>query len=181
MPQLRIWRPPATYFSPVKRVNFHVESLATPSASPERLILEVWTSGGVTPETAVVDASRILAGQFALLIDVAARPRAESGAAAEPPVRSAVIEHLFESAAELDLSVRSSNCLKIANIATIGDLVQKTESELLKTKNFGKKSLNEIKTILGEMGLSHGMRLDPEDLEQLRAYHERTIEAPHQV
>ena len=168
-------------FSPVKRVNFHVESLATPSASPERLILEVWTSGGVTPETAVADASRILAGQFALLIDVAARPPAESGEVAEPPVRSAVIEHLFESAAELDLSVRSSNCLRIANIATIGDLVQKTESELLKTRNFGKKSLNEIKTILGEMGLSLGMRLDPEELERLRAYHERTIEAPHQV
>ena len=83
--------------------------------------------------------------------------------------------------AELDLSVRSSNCLKIANIATIGDLVQKTESELLKTRDFGKKSLNEIKTILGEMGLSLGMCLDPEELERLRAYHARTIEAPRQV
>src|SRR5262249_57086775 len=79
-------------FSPVKRVNFHAESLAPPSASPERLILEVWTSGGVTPETAVADASRILAGQFALLIDVAGRPRAESGEVAEPPGGSAVIE-----------------------------------------------------------------------------------------
>jgi len=90
-------------------------------------------------------------------------------------------EHLFESVAELDLSVRSSNCLKIANIATIGDLVQKTESELLKTRNFGKKSLNEITTIPGEMGLSLGMRLDPEELERLRAYHACTIEAPRQV
>jgi DNA-directed RNA polymerase subunit alpha len=79
--------------------------------------------------------------------------------------------------AELDLSVRSSNCLRIANIATIGDLVQKTESELLKTKNFGKKSLNEIKTILGEMGLSLGMRLDPEELERLRAQYERSFES----
>ena len=168
-------------FSPVKRVTFHVERLATPSVSQERLILEVWTSGGVTPETAVADASRILAGQFALLIDFAARQRAESGEAAEPPVRSAVIEHLFENVAELDLSVRSSNCLRIANVGTIGDLVQKTESELLTTKNFGKKSLNEIKAFLGEMGLSLGMRLDPEELERLRAYHERTIEAPHQT
>src|SRR5215470_9367948 len=106
---------------------------------------------------------------------------AESGEAAEPPVGSAVIVHLFENVAELDLSVRSSNCLRTANVGTIGDLVQKTESELLRTKNFGKKSLNEIKTILGEMGLSLGMRLDPEELERLRAYHERTIEAPHQA
>jgi DNA-directed RNA polymerase subunit alpha len=168
-------------FSPVKRVNFHVERLATPSASQERLILEVWTSGGVTPERAVADASRILAGQFALLIDVAARPPAESGEAVKPPVRGAVNEYLFQSVAELDLSVRSSNCLRTANVGTIGDLVQKTESELLKTKNFGKRSLNEIKTILGEMGLSLGMGLDPEELERLRAYHERTIEAPHQA
>jgi DNA-directed RNA polymerase subunit alpha len=168
-------------FSPVKRVNFHVESLATPSASQERLILEVWTSGGVTPEKAVADASRILAGQFALLIDFAARPPGESGEAAEPPVRSAVNEFLFQSVAELDLSVRSANCLRTANVGTIGDLVQKTESELLKTKNFGKKSLNEIKTILGEMGLSLGMRLVPEELERLRAYQERTLEAPHQA
>jgi DNA-directed RNA polymerase subunit alpha len=166
-------------FSPVKRVSFHVESLATPSAAQERLILEVWTSGGVTPEAAVADASRILAGQFALLIDFAAAPPADSGEAAEAPVRGAVNEHLFQSVAELELSVRPSNCLKTAHIGTIGDLVQKTESELLKTKNFGKKSLNEIKTILGEMGLSLGMRLDPEELERLRAYHEHSIEAPH--
>ena len=76
---------------------------------------------------------------------------------------------------ELELSVRASNCLKTANIRTIADLVQKTESELLKTKNFGKKSLNEIKTILGEMGLSLGMRLDPEELERLRAQYERSL------
>ena len=78
---------------------------------------------------------------------------------------------------ELELSVRASNCLKTANIRSIADLVQRTESELLKTKNFGKKSLNEIKTILGEMGLSLGMRLDPEELERLRAHYERTLGA----
>jgi DNA-directed RNA polymerase subunit alpha len=78
---------------------------------------------------------------------------------------------------ELELSVRASNCLKTANIRTIADLVQKTESELLKTKNFGKKSLNEIKTILGEMSLSLGMRLDPEELERLRSQYERAYEA----
>ena len=78
---------------------------------------------------------------------------------------------------ELELSVRASNCLKTANIRTIADLVQRTESELLKTKNFGKKSLNEIKTILGEMGLALGMRLDPEELERLRSQYERTFDS----
>ena len=166
-------------FSPVKRVNFHVESLAPPPASQERLILEVWTTGSVTPETAVADAARILDDQFALLVDFPqASPAeiegAETGAA--PVVRREVNEHLFRNVEELELSVRASNCLKTAHIQTIAELVQKTESDLLKTKNFGKKSLNEIKTILGEMGLSLGIRLDPEDLERLRADHERTIE-----
>jgi len=96
--------------------------------------------------------------------------------AGEPAPRSEVNEHLFRNVDELELSVRASNCLKTANIRTIADLVQKTESELLKTKNFGKKSLNEIKTILGEMGLSLGMRLDPEELERLRAHYERAFE-----
>jgi DNA-directed RNA polymerase subunit alpha len=163
-------------FSPVKRVNFHTE--AEPSGA-ERLILEVWTNGTVTPEVAVADASRILDDQFALLVDfpVDAPPPAEgTETGTEPPVRSEVNEHLFRNVDELELSVRASNCLKTANIRTIADLVQKTESELLKTKNFGKKSLNEIKTILGEMGLSLGMRLDPEELERLRAHYERAFE-----
>jgi DNA-directed RNA polymerase subunit alpha len=166
-------------FSPVKRVNFHVENLAPPSVSQERLILEVWTTGSVTPETAVADAARILDDQFAPLIDVPqARPAEIEGAetGAEPVVRREVNEHLFRNVEELELSVRAANCLKTAHIQTIAELVQKTESDLLKTKNFGKKSLNEIKTILEEMGLSLGIRLDHEELERLRAHHERTIE-----
>ncbi len=166
-------------FSPVTRVNFHVERLAPPSASQERLILEVWTTGGVTPETAVADASRILDDQFALLVDFPQAPPAEIEGAetgAAPVVRREVNEHLFRNVEELELSVRASNCLKTAYIQTIAELVQKTESELLKTKNFGKKSLNEIKTILGAMGLSLGIRLDPEELERFRADYERTIE-----
>jgi DNA-directed RNA polymerase subunit alpha len=163
-------------FSPVKRVNFHVDT----RGAQERLVLEVWTNGTVSPETAVADASRILDDQFALLIDFpTATPAPPEGAEAgvgEPVVRSEVNEHLFRNVDELELSVRASNCLKTANIRTIADLVQKTESELLKTKNFGKKSLNEIKTILGEMGLSLGMRLDPEELERLRAHYERAFE-----
>jgi DNA-directed RNA polymerase subunit alpha len=166
-------------FSPVTRVNFHVEPLAPPSDSQERLILEVWTTGSVTPETAVADAARILDDQFAWLIDVPHAPPAEIEGAetgAEAAVGREGNEHLFRNVEEMELSVRASNCLKTANIRIIADLVQKTESELLKTRNFGKKSLNEIKTILGEMGLSLGIRLDPEDLERLRADYERTIE-----
>ena len=163
-------------FSPVKRVNFHVEL----KGAQERLIMEVWTNGTVTPETAVADASRILDDQFALLIDFPSTPPVQAEGtetvAGEPQPKSEVNEHLFRNVDELELSVRASNCLKTANIRTIADLVQKTESELLKTKNFGKKSLNEIKTILGEMGLSLGMRLDPEELERLRAHYERAFE-----
>jgi DNA-directed RNA polymerase subunit alpha len=162
-------------FSPVKRVSFQVEA----AGAHERLIVELWTNGTVTPEMAVADASRILDDQFALLIDFPqATPVETEGAdpGAEPIARSEVNEHLFRNVDELELSVRASNCLKTANIRTIADLVQKTESELLKTKNFGKKSLNEIKTILGEMGLSLGMRLDPEELERLRAHYERSFE-----
>ena len=98
--------------------------------------------------------------------------RHRRGAAAkrdEPRPRTERNENLFRSVDELELSVRASNCLKSANIRTIADLVPRTEAELLKTKNFGKKSLDEIKTILGAMGLSLGMRLDPEELERLRA------------
>ena len=165
-------------FSPVKRVNFHVE----PSAGrAERLVLEVWTNGSVTPEAAVAEASRILEDHFDLLTDFPVPAAGGDGAPGdrrvEPAPRFELNEHLFRNVDELELSVRASNCLKTANIRTIADLVQKTESELLKTKNFGKKSLNEIKTILGEMGLSLGIRLDPEELERLRAQYERTFES----
>jgi DNA-directed RNA polymerase subunit alpha len=167
-------------FSPVKRVNFHVESPPGEAPAQERLVLEVWTNGSVTPQAAVAEASRILEDHFSLLSDFPQRPaeeteRREPGA--EPLPRVELNEHLFRNVDELELSVRASNCLKTANIRTIADLVQKTESELLKTKNFGKKSLNEIKTILGEMGLSLGLRLEPEELERLRALYERTFES----
>jgi DNA-directed RNA polymerase subunit alpha len=166
-------------FSPVKRVNVQVET-AGGADGQERLLLEVWTNGSVSPDAAVGEASRILQDQFNLLTDFPVAPPAETDrpeTGAEPAVRVELNEHLFRNVDELELSVRASNCLKTANIRTIADLVQKTESELLKTKNFGKKSLNEIKTILGEMGLSLGIRLDPEELERLRAQYERTFES----
>jgi DNA-directed RNA polymerase subunit alpha len=168
-------------FSPVKRVNFHVEPLpgAGPDAAPrERLVLEVWTNGSVAPQAAVGEASRILQDHFNLLTDFPeAVPQEEDAEHAEARPGTELNDNLFRNVDELELSVRASNCLKTANIRTIADLVQKTEAELLKTKNFGKKSLNEIKTILGEMGLSLGMRLDPEELERLRSQYERAYES----
>jgi DNA-directed RNA polymerase subunit alpha len=163
-------------FSPIKRVNFHVEAARGP-APQERLILEIWTNGSVTPEVAVGEAARILTDHFTLLGTVttgtAVEEEAERG---EYVVHAELNDNLFRNVDELELSVRASNCLKTANIRTIADLVQKTEPELLKTKNFGKKSLNEIKTILGEMGLRLGMQLDPEELDRLRAQMERSFE-----
>jgi len=167
-------------FSPIKRVNFHVEP-AKQEPGLERLVIEVWTNGSMTPEVAVGEASRILEDSFELLTEFPQAPPPEEQPGGEPGVDTAarveLNEHLFRNVDELELSVRASNCLKTANIRTIADLVQKTESELLKTKNFGKKSLNEIKTILGEMGLSLGMRLDPEELERLRTQYERSFES----
>jgi len=163
-------------FSPVKRVNFHVEPVGTEGR--ERLVLEVWTDGSVSPLTAVGEASRILEDHFDLLTNFPeASPQEEAAERDEARPRTELNENLFRNVDELELSVRASNCLKTANIRTIADLVQKTEAELLKTKNFGKKSLNEIKTILGEMSLSLGMRLDPEELERLRSQYERAYEA----
>jgi len=161
-------------FSPVQRVNFHVEPAAE---GKERLVVEVWTDGSVAPVTAVAEASRILEDHFELLTNFPeATPEEAAAERDEMRPRTELNENLFRNVDELELSVRASNCLKTANIRTIADLVQKTEAELLKTKNFGKKSLNEIKTILGEMGLSLGMRLDPEELERLRAQFERAYE-----
>jgi DNA-directed RNA polymerase subunit alpha len=161
-------------FSPVHRVNFQVEP-AKKKPGAERLVLELWTNGSVSPEDAVGEAALILEDHFNLLCRFPTGLEPEE----ETPTEVAPVElneNLFRSVDELELSVRAYNCLKTANIRTIADLVQKSEAELLKTKNFGKKSLNEIKTILGEMGLSLGMRLDPAELERLRAQRERPFE-----
>jgi DNA-directed RNA polymerase subunit alpha len=161
-------------FSPVQRVNFHVEP-SKRHAGAERLLLEIWTNGSVSPEDAVGEAALILEDHFNLLCRFPQGVEPEE----EVPVEVEKVElneNLFRSVDELELSVRAYNCLKTANIRTIADLVQKSEAELLKTKNFGKKSLNEIKSILGEMGLSLGMRLDPAELERLKAQADRAFE-----
>jgi len=163
-------------FSPVQRVNVYVEQVKG-QKGPERVILEIWTNGSVTPEEALGEAARILEEQFDLLCHFpeGIEPEEEEETEGAHP-RLELNENLFRNVDELELSVRASNCLKTANIRAISDLVGKTETELLKTKNFGKKSLNEIKAILTEMGLSLGMRVSPEELERLKAQLERTFE-----
>ena len=163
-------------FSPIRRVNFQVEPVKG-QPDRQRLIVELWTNGSVTPEAAIGEASRILKDHFDLLTEFPPGTVVEEEVpTGEVLPRGEMNDNLLRNVDELELSVRASNCLKTANIRTIADLVQKTEPELLKTKNFGKKSLNEIKTILNEMGLSLGMRLDPEELERLRAQLERSFE-----
>jgi DNA-directed RNA polymerase subunit alpha len=126
----------------------------------DKLTIEVWTNGAISPQDAIGHAAKLLKDHMTIFINF----EEIAEAAEEQPERSLdrVSDQLNRSVEELELSVRSYNCLKNADIKTIGELVQKTEAEMLKTKNFGRKSLNEIKEILSEMGLSFGMKLDPE-------------------
>jgi DNA-directed RNA polymerase subunit alpha len=148
--------------SPIVRVNYLVEPARVgQSTDYEKLTLQVWTNGTITPKEAVSDASLILRDHFLVF----ARQDEESF---EPEVGGAVISQesvnawLGKSVEELELSVRANNCLRNANITTIGELVQRTEAELMKTKNFGKKSLQEIKDELARIGLTLGMRIEQE-------------------
>jgi DNA-directed RNA polymerase subunit alpha len=145
-------------FSPVKKVNYTVTNARVGQRTDyDRLNLEIWTDGSVRPDDALAYAARILQDQLVIFVNFEEPAEAlEAGAAAEPSLN----ENLFRSVAELELSVRSANCLQNAGIKYIGELVQKTEAEMLKTKNFGRKSLNEIKEILREMGLDFGMHID---------------------
>jgi DNA-directed RNA polymerase subunit alpha len=124
----------------------------------DKLTIEVWTNGAISPADAIGQASKLLKDHMAIFINFEELPET----AEEPAERamSQMNEVLSRSVEELELSVRSYNCLKNANIQTIGDLVQKTEAEMLRTKNFGRKSLNEIKEILSSLGLGFGMKFD---------------------
>lgn len=147
-------------FSPVRRVNFHVENARVGRVTDyDKLTLEVWTDGSISPRDALSDAAGILREHLDIFIHPEELVEAPMEALQDDQARE-VNKNLFRSVNELELSVRAANCLKNANIKTIADLVQKTEVEMLKTKNFGKKSLNEIKEILAEMGLGLGMKLD---------------------
>ncbi len=147
--------------SPVVKVNFHVEAARLGQDTDyDKLLLEVWTNGSITPENSIGLAAKLIKDHMAIFINFVDEE-------VETPVETVVVkssqpfnEHLDKSVDELELSVRSYNCLKNSDIKTIRDLVQKSEAEMLKTKNFGRKSLNEIKEILTNMGLGLGMKFD---------------------
>jgi DNA-directed RNA polymerase subunit alpha len=154
------WIPIDSVHSPVKKVNYLVEAARLGQTTDyDKLTVDVWTNGSVTPRDAVSLSAKLIRDRLNIFIKLEEVGDLQADALADTP-RAALNENLDKSVEELELSVRSYNCLKNANIRTIRELVQKTEGEMLKTKNFGRKSLNEIKEILSGMGLSLGMRLD---------------------
>jgi DNA-directed RNA polymerase subunit alpha len=146
-------------FSPIRKVNYTVQNARVGQVTDyDKLVLEVWTNGAVKPSDAVAFAAKILREQLSIWInfeEAEETPYQSLGQEEEP-----LNENLFRSVDELELSVRSANCLQNANITLIGELVQKSEQDMLKTKNFGRKSLKEIKEILATMGLGLGMKFD---------------------
>ncbi|HEY5998852.1 MAG TPA: DNA-directed RNA polymerase subunit alpha [bacterium] len=150
------------FFSPIERVNYRVENARVGQATDyDRLVIEVWTSGGVGPEEALAHAGRILRDHLAIFVGDEEESIAETRIGES--ISAEALRNLDRSVNELELSVRAANCLKNVELKTIRDLVLKSENEMLKTKNFGRKSLNEIKDVLAQMGLRLGMK--PEDLE----------------
>jgi DNA-directed RNA polymerase subunit alpha len=145
--------------SPVRRVNYHVEAARVGQATDyDKLVIEVWTNGTISPRDAVGVAAVLLREHLAIFVNVET-DEAASTAGAEMP-QSELDALLDTNVEELELSVRSANCLKNAGIRTLRELVQKTEKDMLETKNFGRKSLNEIKDILRDKGLAFGMKLE---------------------
>jgi DNA-directed RNA polymerase subunit alpha len=148
-------------FSPIQRVNYVVGNARVGQRTDyDKLTLEVWTDGSVSPEDAVAYGSKILKEQLNIFINFDEDAEPQTDSVDDEQEKPAFNDNLYRSVEELELSVRSANCLKNAEILKIYQLVQKTETEMLKTKNFGRKSLNEIKEVLSEMGLSLGMKLD---------------------
>jgi DNA-directed RNA polymerase subunit alpha len=157
-------------YSPIRKVNYTVTNARVGQQTDfDKLTLEVWTNGSVKPQDAVAYAAKILKEQLTIFINFEETEETSyhaTGSEEEP-----LNENLFRSVDELELSVRSANCLQNANITLIGELVQRTEQDMLKTKNFGRKSLKEIKEILQNMGLSLGMKIDnwPQMIERWKA------------
>ena len=155
------WIPIDSVHSPVKKVNYLVEGARVGQTTDyDKLTLEVWTNGSVTPGDAVSLSAKLIRDHLNIFVSLDDSDDDVIDGGSEPARAGVANEHLDKSVEELELSVRSYNCLKNANIRTIRELVGKTETEMLKTKNFGRKSLNEIKEILTSMGLSLGMKLD---------------------
>jgi DNA-directed RNA polymerase subunit alpha len=148
-------------FAPIKRVNYVVGNARVGQKTDyDKLTLEVWTDGSLSPENAVAYASKIMKEQMSIFINFDEDMEPEKIKKERDAEYSDFNENLYRSVEELELSVRSANCLKNADINKIYQLVSKTEAEMLKTKNFGRKSLNEIKDVLSDMGLSLGMKID---------------------
>jgi DNA-directed RNA polymerase subunit alpha len=165
-------------FSPITKVNFTVTNARVGQRTDyDRLVLEVHTDGSVRPEDAVAHAARIFQQQLGIFVNFEEEPSAAPGEGGERREGAPQNESLYRPVDDLELSVRSANCLQNADIKYIGELVQRSEQEMLKTKNFGRKSLNEIKEFLHEMGLSLGMKLDSypsrEELDRRRVQREK--------
>lgn len=158
-------------FAPVRRVAYSVSNARVGQMTDyDRLTLEVWTNGAVRPDDAIAYAAKIIKEQLTIFVNFDESADYDTKAAEQVTgiTTQALNENLFKTVDSLELSVRAANCLENANIKFIGELVTKTEAEMLKTKNFGRKSLNEIKDILAEMGLSLGMKIDGFDPSTLR-------------
>jgi DNA-directed RNA polymerase subunit alpha len=165
-------------FSPIRKVSYKITNARVGRRTDyDRLTVEIWTNGAVYPEDALAQGAKILREQFLVFLNFEEeeKPFYEERVQREPEIN----ENLFRSVSELELSVRSANCLKNADIKYIGELVQKSEGEMLKTKNFGRKSLNEIKEILADMDLRLGMEIPSfptrEELDHMRQERETYI------
>lgn len=156
-------------FAPVRRVAYGVSNARVGQMTDyDKLTLEIWTNGAVRPDDAVAYAAKILKEQLTIFVNFDETEELERREEEKEEEKPKLNENLFKTVDSLELSVRAANCLENANIKYIGELVTRSESDMLKTKNFGRKSLNEIKDILAEMGLSLGMKIDGFDPDSLR-------------
>ncbi len=154
-------------FTPINKVNFHVEDTRVGQMTDyDKLILEIWTNGSVNPKDAILYASNILQRHLDVFVNFGKLPEEDQIVDTSDEKDEALYKKLAQPVSELELSVRSANCLREAHIKTIGELVKKTEMEMLKYRNFGKKSLTEITNILKEMGIGFGHNVDMERLKK---------------
>ena len=154
-------------FTPVKRVNFHVEDTRVGQMTDyDKLIIEVWTNGSISPKDAMLYASNIFQRHLDVFVNFGKLPEEDQAAEPSDDKEAELYKRLAQPVSEMELSVRSANCLREAHIKTIGDLVKKSEMEMLKYRNFGKNSLTEITNILKEMGLGFGTAIDEKKLKE---------------
>jgi DNA-directed RNA polymerase subunit alpha len=163
-------------FAPVRRASYNVSNARVGQMTDfDKLSIEVFTNGAVRPDDAIAYAAKILKDQLTIFVNFDETEEEEQRVLEEEDMSPQLNDNLFKTVDSLELSVRAANCLENANIKFIGELVTRSESEMLKTKNFGRKSLNEIKDILSEMGLSLGMKIDGFDPSELRKNDEASV------